>query len=61
MGDCTHKSRDERVSLFARFRDIKFALCTKQTFVIIRFRENFVLTNPNTHLPSCFVDLLQDF
>ena len=61
VSDCTHKSRDEKVSLFARFRDIKFAPCTKQTFVIIRFRENFVLTNPNTHLPSCFVNLLQDF
>ena len=61
VSDCTHKSRDEKVSLFARFRDIKFALYTKQTFVIIRFRENFVLTNLNTHLPSYFVDLLQDF
>ena len=28
---------------------------------MIRFRENFVSTNPNTHLPSCFVDILQDF
>ena len=56
------KKREEKMSFFAKEREIKRGLLTNQPMIVLLYKEACSITNElNVSLPSVVISLLQDF